>query len=384
MNGFDFFAIWKKPEEILPVAYGDTVSTAGLVLLGLTAALCAVFLVLFFRRFKNGKRGVKEAVLMGAAVLMFLFFTEWAVMLAKKYARGLYAYFDMILLYETALPVNLFGAGLAVSNLVLLKKEGFKPQNLLAGGLGLLIIAGIHTAFSLNCLTARWIGELFLDVLASFFFLFFVSLFLGLAATCFVYTRHRVPHDRDYVMVPGCAVFGDRVPPLLAGRVERALSFMREQESKTGRAPALILSGGQGKGETISEAEAMKRYCLKAGVPEDRLFIEDRSTNTLENFQNTKRIADEQFPGGKGAYATTNYHVFRSEILSRRTGLDAQGLAADVKWYFLSNAFAREFAAVLAGHKKNVLILLGFDTLCALAITVFQWLSIHPGQSFWG
>lgn len=384
MNGFDYFAIWKKPEEVFPVTYGDTVSKAGLILIGLTAVLLAVFLYAFFHRFKAGRRGDKEASLMGGAVLMFLFLIEWIVLTLKKYEGGTFVYFDMILLYETALPLNLFGFGLAVSNIVLLKKEGFKKRNLLAVCLGFLQIAGIHAAFSLNCLPARWIGDLFVDVLAGLLYLFFTCLFFGLAATCFVYTRHRVPYDRDYVMVPGCAVFGTRVPPLLAGRVSRALRFAAAQEKKTGRAPALILSGGQGKGEDIPEAEAMKRYCLDKGVPEDRLIAEDKSRNTYENFLFTKEITDARFPGGKGAYATTNFHVFRSEILSRKTGLNAEGLAAPVKWYFLPNAFIREIVAALKISKKHFIRLLIGDILFAVLLTAWQWAKIHPGQSPWG
>ena len=69
MNGFDYFAIWKKPEEVFPVTYGDTVSKAGLILIGLTAVLLAVFLYAFFRRFRAGRRGDKEASLVGGAVL---------------------------------------------------------------------------------------------------------------------------------------------------------------------------------------------------------------------------------------------------------------------------------------------------------------------------
>lgn len=381
MESFDIFAIWRDPKTLFPAEQGDAPAAPGYILLAVTLLLLAGFLFLFFRRFRKGRRGYRECLLMGGAVLAFLFAVEWAVLCLKRYTSGAYVYFDMVLLYETHLPLDAFALALIASNLVLLKKEGVRPRNLLAVLAGVLHICGMYVAFALNVLEARWIGDLFIDVLADVLFLLFLGFFYGLAFTCLVYARHRVKPDRDYIIVLGCAVFGERVPPLLKSRIDTALRFRAAQQKKSGHAPALILSGGKGPGEDISEAEAMYRYCALQGVPETSLIREDASKSTAENFAFSKRIADERFPGGKGAFSTTSFHLFRSEILAREAGLDAEGLSAPTKWYFIPNAFIRELAAAAVLYKKRLLRLLLCGAAVSAAVTVWQWLVIHPGQA---
>ena len=55
--------------------------------------------------------------------------------------------------------------------------------------------------------------------------------------------------------------------------------------------------------------------------------------------------------------ATTNYHVFRSYVLSKKHGLRSQGISAKTKWYFYPNAFLREFVGLL-NDKKIVIALI--------------------------
>lgn len=50
----------------------------------------------------------------------------------------------------------------------------------------------------------------------------------------------------------------------------------------------VVVSGGQGMDEEVSEAFAMKEYLTNKGISEDRIIMEDKSTNTLENIKNTK------------------------------------------------------------------------------------------------
>ena len=45
----------------------------------------------------------------------------------------------------------------------------------------------------------------------------------------------------------------------------------------------MIVSGGQGSDEAISEAEAMRRYLVEQGIRNEEIIMEDKSTNTEEN-----------------------------------------------------------------------------------------------------
>ncbi|MBR2544672.1 MAG: YdcF family protein, partial [Erysipelotrichaceae bacterium] len=97
------------------------------------------------------------------------------------------------------------------------------------------------------------------------------------------------------------------------------------------------------------------------GIDENRIIVEEKSVNTRENFSNSVTLIKEYF-GGKDpviAFSTTNYHVFRSGILARQLGINAEGIGSPTKNYFWINAFVREFiATVLYGWKIHMAVTL--------------------------
>ena len=88
----------------------------------------------------------------------------------------------------------------------------------------------------------------------------------------------KVRPDLDYIIVLGAHVAGTRLSKALLERTRRALRYLEENPETRA-----VLSGGQGQGEQISEAEAMYRYLTEHGIDGSRLILEDRSTNTKEN-----------------------------------------------------------------------------------------------------
>ena len=84
--------------------------------------------------------------------------------------------------------------------------------------------------------------------------------------------------ERSYLIVLGAAVHGDRPSLSLYHRLSSALDYLNTYpDSKA------VLSGGQGKGENISEALCMHDWLVSSGIEEERLIMEDRSTSTMEN-----------------------------------------------------------------------------------------------------
>ena len=199
---------------------------------------------------------------------------------------------------------------------------------------------------------------------------------LGTVVAGAVAARYEPKKDKDYLIVLGCAIRKDGTPtPLLRGRLDRALAFAKQQETETGKAPIFVLSGGQGPDECVSEAECMLRYLAEQGVPEERMLLEDKSTDTAENMAFSKALILARIRPGKEvprgywpgledpeariAFSTTNYHVFRSGLKARRVKLRAQGMGCRSKWYFWPNAAVREFVGLLTQHrlKQGVILL---------------------------
>lgn len=106
-----------------------------------------------------------------------------------------------------------------------------------------------------------------------------------------------LPKDEQLtVMVFGCYVRGEEPGRTLTTRLDAALSLLKRYPNAD-----CIVSGGQGSNEAISEAEAMRRYLVSRGIAEERITLEDRSTNTSENLEYTFAILTDSESDGSAA-----------------------------------------------------------------------------------
>ena len=118
----------------------------------------------------------------------------------------------------------------------------------------------------------------------------------------------------------------------------------------------------------------MRNYLLQQGIPEARILLEDRSTDTAENMQFSSQLLGESSKTANIAFFTTNYHVFRAGLKSRQAGMRAVGMGAQTKWYFWPNAAVREFVGLLTEHiGKQALLLSGIAVVYAV-LTVLVYL----------
>ncbi len=179
--------------------------------------------------------------------------------------------------------------------------------------------------------------------------------------------------DKDFMIILGCGLKKDGTPtPLLQGRIDRALRFYRDQKAQTGKDLTFIVSGGKGPDEVIAESASMKQYLLSQGIPEQQIIEENQSSSTLENMKFSKDRILETGQAGKIAFATTNYHVFRSGLCARRVKMRALGVGAKTKWYFWPNAWVREFAGLLTEHRGKQALVLGGLVLINIVLTLYS------------
>ena len=166
--------------------------------------------------------------------------------------------------------------------------------------------------------------------------------------------KHIPKYDKDCIIILGCKINRDgTLTPLLKARVDKAIEFAKKQKEITGKEMIFIPSGGKGKDETISEAEAMKKYLIKQGIKKNNIIIEDKSTSTFENMTYSNKIIEGNIKKANISFSTTNYHVFRSGVIANKCGIDCEGMGSNTKWYFYTNALIREFIANLVSEKKK-------------------------------
>lgn len=93
----------------------------------------------------------------------------------------------------------------------------------------------------------------------------------------------------DVAIVLGAGTNDGNVSPVYRERINHAVQLYEK-----GRVQYLVLTGGTGEGNTVSDAFAAKQYAVSQGVPEGVIFIEETSTITEENLQNAKAIMEEK------------------------------------------------------------------------------------------
>ena len=271
-----------------------------------------------------------------------------------------------------------FCAALCVSNAALLRHEGRRLINVLGVFLSFLILAGAAFLLRFDFYVSGSQTEVMLhDLVANVFasvYLYFECMLIGTIVADAIAAGYEPEKNKDFLIVLGCGLKPDGTPtPLLQGRLDRALRFSEQQRAETGKELTFVTSGGKGSDELVSESEAMARYLLSHGVPEERILREDRSTSTFENMQFSKEKIWAIDPGAKIAFSTTNFHVFRSGLFARRVKMRAVGMGAKTKWYYWPNAAVREFADLLTKHRVKQALILGAMVVIYAVLTLLAY-----------
>lgn len=195
--------------------------------------------------------------------------------------------------------------------------------------LGILIGRKIFTK------TPVWLNRTLVSILIACICLFFVL--LGLVMSTF---KSKGSRNLDYIIVLGAQVRTDGPSVVLRFRLEKATEYLKENpETKC------IVSGGQGSNEPKSEARAMADYLIEHGIAEDRILLEDKSTNTSQNLQFSKKLLPENVSVG---IVTNNFHVKRALYLAKRFGLtNAEGIAAYSTPLYAPNNVVREMIGLV-------------------------------------
>ena len=175
---------------------------------------------------------------------------------------------------------------------------------------------------------------------------------IGTVVVAIKSVKKKLEYNKDYVIILGCQIKKDgSLPPLLKGRVDKALEFRNKQLEETKKDLIFITSGGQGSDEPISEAEAMKNYLVDNGIKEKNILLDDKSTSTYENLKYSYNLVKDK--NANVIYSTTNYHVLRAGLIATEQGLKLEGIGSKTKSYFWINAFIREFIGTLYSEKKK-------------------------------
>lgn len=132
--------------------------------------------------------------------------------------------------------------------------------------------------------------------------------------------------EPDFLLILGCRVKGDTPDEMLRLRAKAAAKFLNEHKNVR----AICCGGIVHEDQTKSEAQAIKEILLQNGIESERIFLEDKSQTTFENFVNAKKITDslqtEKEP--KIAFISSEFHLMRASVIASLVGVKASSIPA--------------------------------------------------------
>jgi len=152
----------------------------------------------------------------------------------------------------------------------------------------------------------------------------------------------------DCVIVLGAGLYNDAPSLVLRRRLNAAADYLKTREHIP-----VIVAGGLGRGERITEAEAMSNYLISRGVDENRIWKEDESTRTQESLAFSLALMEEKgldVDNIKVAVVSNEFHLYRAKLIAGKAGMDAIGIAAETPGTYLRTLYYCREAFALAAE----------------------------------
>src|SRR5438445_13296657 len=119
----------------------------------------------------------------------------------------------------------------------------------------------------------------------------------------------------DAIAVLGAAQYNGHPSPVFRARLDHAATLYLR-----GFAPVVLVTGGVGSGDSVSEAEVGRRYLLKAGLPEGAVVGLPAAASTSASLAGVA----EWFSGRDNRrvlLVSDGFHMLRLRIIATRLGL---------------------------------------------------------------
>nr|WP_300167360.1 YdcF family protein [uncultured Flavonifractor sp.] len=141
--------------------------------------------------------------------------------------------------------------------------------------------------------------------------LLFVLGFVVLLGLILSGSHDEVTGEPKVMVILGCKVESWGPSILLQDRLDKALDYLEDHPDLT-----IVVSGGQGADEPMSEAQCMYDYLTAHGVDGSRILLEDQSHNTWENLRFTRALLEEQGVDASQMVVVSNgFHLTRVRML---------------------------------------------------------------------
>ncbi len=171
-----------------------------------------------------------------------------------------------------------------------------------------------------------------------------VASFIIIESLILIGTASDKNRKTDFLIILGAGLKGDTVSLTLKERLNTGIEYLNKFPDTK-----VIVTGGQGFGEDITEAEAMEKYLLRAGISGERIIKEDKATSTAENFKFSKELISSQ-DKVKIMIITSDFHMLRAKMLAKRSGFEPYGITCSTPASVRLNSYIREYFALIKSY----------------------------------
>lgn len=230
----------------------------------------------------------------------------------------------------------ILGIALCVDAFVLLAiTQSFGNILVLCVGVGFILVGIYYNRFK------PWLQKLTKIAMAVG-----VSVCIGIIGFIAIKGSNTATFNEDYVIVLGSGLKGDKVLLALQKRLDKCIEYMGYNPNAT-----IIVSGGQGTGETIPEALAMERYLTANGICKEQIVKEAKSIDTYENFKFSKQLIDSLSKGSASEPSivciTNDFHMYRAGRIAARQGFEVSTYSAKLPLYLRPPTYLREVLSMV-------------------------------------
>lgn len=240
----------------------------------------------------------------------------------------------------------IFGAFTLICFASYLLKLFISPEGLFPLFVTLTVMLGVILPFVFRRSLRRHLGKAYLGIkifmsCAMVFYAFTFAMLVGYIhlSPSAEPTVHQGETENVYIVF-GAKVKEDGPAKTLASRLDVAVDVMLKDTNAV-----CIVSGGQGADEPFTEASCMRDYMIERGVASDRIYLEEKASNTQENIKYSVDLIEELGLDGRQIICiSSETHIPRIELMCSRAGVDALYIKAETPMKeFLFTAWVREY-----------------------------------------
>lgn len=207
----------------------------------------------------------------------------------------------------------------------------------------LLILIGIFQKLIDRLLLTAWkrmAGKIILSIIGVIVTI--MILLVIVMSGLMIHAAVKKPQQNATLIVLGCKVCGTDPSLMLEERLQAAYTYLNDHPDAVA-----ILSGGQGSGEEISEAECMYRYLTERKIDTERLLKEDKSTSTRQNLAYSMEILKEHNLDDNVTIVTNEFHEYRASKIAKTLGLKPAAVPGKTAITLFPTYYVRELYGIL-------------------------------------